>query len=260
MKHKQSLLHTCLHANGQFCKIDAPFQALMNPLSCMAAPHAKNNPGIGAQCSLPIFDTLAAFPPNVITLNPWILILSPTTKGSTITMICPSKALSSSLLKQPVYILKLPSTCSATSMHFHLTPHYENHVVTMYVSLDKANLDTINVSTLDFYIWQHFDNNWTMVHMQKLVDTPEVPLAQFYKHMIGQSEPILPFEVNQDMKEGSSLTWKILIHPGTYMGTVVMILAICVSTALRNFGPNLPPWGTDAIPQSHHDMLLWMIM
>ena len=37
---------TCLHANGQFCKIDAPFQALTNPPSYIAALYAKNDQGI----------------------------------------------------------------------------------------------------------------------------------------------------------------------------------------------------------------------
>ena len=48
---KQQYL-TCLHANGQFCKIDAQFQPLTNPQSCTAALYAKNDQEMGAQCSL----------------------------------------------------------------------------------------------------------------------------------------------------------------------------------------------------------------
>ena len=48
----------------------------------------------------------------------------------------------------------------------------------------------------DFHIWKHFGSNWTTAHIQKLVDVPEIPIIQFYKHMIGHSEPILPFEIN----------------------------------------------------------------
>ena len=99
----------------------------------------------------------------------------------------------------------------------------------MHISIDKANLNTINVSTPDFHIWQHFGSNWTTAHMQKLVDIPEVAFTQFYKHIIGQSEPILPCEINRDMKEGSSLTSKLLTHPGTY---IVCIGIYC----LRRFG------------------------
>ena len=57
----------CLHANGEFCKIDAPFQTLTNLPSCIAALYTKNDKEIGEQCSLYIFHTPPAFPPIVIT-------------------------------------------------------------------------------------------------------------------------------------------------------------------------------------------------
>ena len=34
---------TCLHANGKFCKIDAPFQALTNPPTYINGLYAKND-------------------------------------------------------------------------------------------------------------------------------------------------------------------------------------------------------------------------
>ena len=46
--------------------------------------------------------------------------------------------------------------------------------------------------------------------MQKLADMPEVSITQLYKHTIGQNEAILPFEINRDMEEGPSHTWKLL--------------------------------------------------
>ena len=46
--------------------------------------------------------------------------------------------------------------------------------------------------------------------------------------MIGQSEPVLPFETNSSKDEGHSLTWELLTHPGTYTETIGIILAICV--------------------------------
>ena len=47
----QQQYSTCLHANGQFCKIDAPFQALTNQPSCIMALYAKNNQEI--KCNVP---------------------------------------------------------------------------------------------------------------------------------------------------------------------------------------------------------------
>ena len=60
---------TCLHTNGQFCKVEAPFQALTNPPTCTVVMYTKNSKEIEAQCSLSVFHTPPAFPPVVDTSN-----------------------------------------------------------------------------------------------------------------------------------------------------------------------------------------------
>ena len=55
----------------------------------------------------------------------------------------------------------------------------------MNVSLDTANINAINISTLDYRMWQHFNSNQTSPHLQKLVNVPEGPVTQLYRHMIG---------------------------------------------------------------------------
>ena len=125
-------------------------------------------------------------------------------------MICPDKVTHSFPLQQPLHIQKLLPVCSATSRHFHLPPHYEDLMVTMHVSLYKATFNTINVSTQHFQIWQHFHSNQTTAYIQRLADVLEIPMAHLYKHMIGQSETVLPFEINREMKEGTSLKYKLL--------------------------------------------------
>ena len=54
----------------------------------------------------------------------------------------------------------------------------------MNVSLDTASITAINISTLDFRIWQHFNSNCTLPHLQKLANVPEVPVVQIYKHIV----------------------------------------------------------------------------
>ena len=83
------------------------------------------------------------FPSIVITTNLWIFIVTPTTQGSAITMICPDKATSSSPLQQLLHILKLSPACSATFRHFHLPPHYEDNMMTVHVSFERANLNSL---------------------------------------------------------------------------------------------------------------------
>ena len=110
------------------------------------ALYAKNNQEIGAWCLLSIFHTPPGFPSIVTTSNLWNFIPTPTTKGRTITRICPSKVTNSLLFQQLLNIQKLSPACRSTSRHFHLPPHYKDYVVTIQVSLNKANLNTINFS------------------------------------------------------------------------------------------------------------------
>ena len=44
----------------------------------------------------------------------------------------------------------------------------------MNVSLDTANINAINISTLDIRIWQSFSRNWTQPHLHKLTNVPKV--------------------------------------------------------------------------------------
>ena len=93
----------------------------------------------------------------------------------------------------------------------------------VHVSLDEVNLNAVNVSAPDFDIWQHIVSDWATIQLQKLVDIPEIPVAQQCKHTIAQDGPTLPFKINGDTKEESSFTWKLLAHSWTYIGTICMV-------------------------------------
>ena len=113
----------------------------------------------------------------------------------------------------------------------------------MNVSLDTANITTINVSTLDLRIWQHFNSNWTKPHLQKVANVTEIPVAQLYKHMIKASEPVHSFTIKDDDKD-PSLIWTILTYPGAYIGTICTFsLYVWVSIAFKRF------WFKPAIPK-----------
>ena len=45
--------------------------------------------------------------------------------------------------------------------------------------------------------------------------------------MINTSEPIHSFMIKEDDKD-LSLTWTILMHPGTYIGTIGVNFAVCI--------------------------------
>ena len=121
--------------------------------------------------------------------EPLDYFLKPQTQGSAVTIICLDKATSTVPLQQPFHILRLSPACRATSRYIYLPPYYENQTIVINVSLHTSNINAINISTLDFRIWQHFSNNWTPPHLQKWAHVPEVPVAQLYRSMIYTSEP-----------------------------------------------------------------------
>ena len=65
----------------------------------------------------------------------------------------------------------------------------------MNVPLDTANINAISILTVDFKKQQHFSENWTQPHLQKMRNIPEVPVTQFYRGMINTSEPIHSFTI-----------------------------------------------------------------
>ena len=77
--------------------------------------------------------------------------------------------------------------------------------------------------------------------MQKFTDVPEVPVTQLYKHMIGQNETVLPFELKNNKDEEPSIIWKLLKHAGTYVKTIGLILAAYIGVyCFKNSGSDLP--------------------
>ena len=71
------------------------------------------------------------------------------------------------------YIAQLPST-----------PHYEGSTLEVNISLDMANLNTINISSLDFCIWQLLGKHQNKSQLQHIASIPSVPVDQLYKHMV----------------------------------------------------------------------------
>ena len=145
----------CRQANGQFCHISMPFQPLANPPTCIAALYAKSKASIQSRYSLQLHKASTTSLPTQITPDVWILATPTSTPTDTISLICPEKPLATIQIQQPLHILKLSTACSATSSHFYLPPRYESPILNINVSLDMANLQTVNITGLHFCIWQH---------------------------------------------------------------------------------------------------------
>ena len=211
---------TCQQVNGQFCKIKAPLQPLANPPSCITAIYSKNKARIDLWCSLHIRNTHSTTIPTPITSNLWILTSMTESDSEGITLICPDQAPTSIKVQKPIHILHLPPACSATSHHFHLPPCYENHQMMINILLNTSNLNTMNISSPEFWAWQHLEDHWNKTQLHKLANVPTVPVAWLYKHMINNNGPILPFQLADQSIDKTVSTWTLFSHIEIYITAI----------------------------------------
>ena len=185
----------CQQTNGQFCHISMPFQHLANPPTCIAALYTKNEASIKSRCSLQLHKASSTSLPTQITPDAWILVTPTSAPMDTISLICPEKPMETIPIRQPLHVLKFPMACSATSSHFYLPPRYESPVLNINVSLDMANLQTVNITALHFCIWQHMGKNHSEAQLQHLATIPSIPVHKVYEHLQNSSLCLTPFNM-----------------------------------------------------------------
>ena len=174
----------CWKANGQFCSITTPFQPLANPPSCVAALYARCSADITSQCSLQIKKTSNVHLPTQISPDVWILKIQLSIPASTVKLICLEKATETITIRKPLHILKLPTACRATLPNFYIPPKYQISNLEVNISLNMTNLHMINISALDFCIWQHLGDNRSEIQLQHLSTIPPIPVHKIYQHLI----------------------------------------------------------------------------
>ena len=214
----------CKQANGQFCHISTPFQPLANPPTCITALYAKSEASIKSKCSLQLHKASTTSLPTQITPNVWILTTPTSAPTDTISLICPEKPMETILIRQPLHILKLPMACSATSSHFYLPSRYESPVLNINVSLNMANLQTVNITTPHFRIWQHLGKNHIKAQLQHLANIPSIPVHKVYEHLLNSSLHMTPF--NMKPSEDTNTLWNLFTHPGIYVSALGSLIPV----------------------------------
>ena len=104
--------------------------------------------------------------------------------------------------------------CSATMANFHLPPHYENSALEVNNSLDMVNLNMINMSSVDFHIWQHLEKHQNKSQLQHLASIPSVPMEQLHRHMVNGIQHITPFTSHEESTGDTDSTWTLFSHTG----------------------------------------------
>ena len=145
---------TCKEANGQFCSIYTLFQPLANLPSCITVLYSKNATSIATRCSQQVRKVHTISMPTLNAPNLWLLTSTPSTVMAGMTLVCPEGPMKFITIWKPIHILQLLPACSATSPYFYLPPHYEPTTVTNNISLEVAKLNMINISVMDFHMWQ----------------------------------------------------------------------------------------------------------
>ena len=139
-------------------------------------------------------------------------------------LICPEKAIETVIIRKPVHILKLPTACSTTSSNFYLPPRYETPNLDVNVSRNTANLHMVNISALDFCIWQHLGNNRSEIQLQHLTTIPLIPEHKIYEHIINSTQQIMPFDMDDESTEDTDSIWTLFLHTGMYVTAIGLLI------------------------------------
>ena len=203
-----------------------PFQPLANPSPCIAALYAKSTVDITSKCSLQIWKASGTNLPTQIAPDVWILTtpLALAAPANTMTLICPKKAMETTIIQKPVHILRLPMACSAPSSNFYLPPRYKTPTLDVNVSLNMANLHMINISAQDFCIWQHLGSNRSDVQLQHLTTIPSILVHKIYQCMLNNTSSIMPFDMDEESTEHTNLIWTLFSHTGMYVTAIGLLI------------------------------------
>ena len=216
--------NVCQAANGQFCNIPTPFQPLPNLPTCISALYIRNLANITSKCSLQIRKTLDVNIPSQIAPNILILTTPLSTPASTITLICPGRVTTFITVEKSIHILRIPPACSATSSNFHLPPRYQTPHLVINISFDMANLHMVNISSLDFHVWQHLKDHKDETQLQHLTTIPSIPVNKIYQHIISGTKHITPFNTADESTGDTDLIWTLFSHTGIYVTAIGLVI------------------------------------
>ena len=136
------------------------------------------------------------------------------------------------IIQKPIHILKLPTACSATSSDFYLPPRYETPTLDVNIALSMANIHMIIISAQDFCIWQHLGNSRSDVQLQHLTTIPSIPVHIIYQHLLNNTLPIMPFDMDEESTEHTDSIWTLFLHPGIHVTAIGLLISAWIRLIL----------------------------
>ena len=86
-----------------------------------------------------------------------------------------------------------------------------------------VNLNMINISSINFHIWQHLEKHWNESQLQHLASIPSIPVGELYSHMAKGIQPITPFSTEESTGDTDSL-WTLFSHTGVYIMAIGLLI------------------------------------
>ena len=91
-----------------------------------------------------------------------------------------------------------------------VAPGHSTDPPAVNVSLNMANLQAINITTLHFCIWQHLGNNHSDTQLQHLPTILSIPVHKVYQHLLNGTLQLIPFNFQTIRRYRYSIE---LVHP-----------------------------------------------
>ena len=114
--------------------------------------------------------------------------------------------------------------CSTTSSNFYLPPRYETPNLDVNVSINMSNLHMINIFGTRFLHMATPQNNRSEAQLQHLTTIPSIPVHKSYQHMLNSTQPIMPFEMDDESTEHISSIWTLFLHAGIYVTAIGLLI------------------------------------
>ena len=92
------------------------------------------------------------------------------------------------------------------------------------VSLHMANLHMVNVSALDFHVWQHLEDNRSETQLQHLTTIPSILINKIYQHIINGPQHIMPFDTTDESTGDTDPIWTLFLHTGMYVAAIGLLI------------------------------------
>ena len=99
---------------------------------------------------------------------------------------------------------------------FSPTPTLWRTTLEVNISLDMANLNMINILSVNFHIWQHLEKHQNESQLQHVDSIPSIPVGQLYSHMAKGIQHITPFLPEESTGDTDSI-WTLFLYTGVYV-------------------------------------------